>query len=147
MRLPRVRCSVRVMLVAVAVAGVLFYGAVLCRRRALFLRKAAEHGDWEKRYRVITRIHREAASEKDDLAKKHLAKLDGLGVSKDSREQTARVRDQISRLFASSKSYYLQEAEWTARIAAYYTGLRQKYENAALRPWIAVAPDPPEPSR
>jgi hypothetical protein len=31
------------------------------------------------------------------------------------------------------------------RIAAHYAQLRRRYERAAARPWLPVAPDPPEP--
>ena len=31
------------------------------------------------------------------------------------------------------------------RRAGYYAALKQKYEQAARHPWLAVEPDPPEP--
>jgi hypothetical protein len=32
-----------------------------------------------------------------------------------------------------------------SRAATYYGDLRRKYERVAARPWLPVAPDPPEP--
>lgn len=37
-----------------------------------------------------------------------------------------------------------KQPERTRRMAAYYTQLREKYERAAVHPWLSVPPDPPE---
>jgi hypothetical protein len=39
---------------------------------------------------------------------------------------------------------------WTTaahfQLVEYYSALREKYDQAAARPWLLVAPDPPEPA-
>lgn len=37
------------------------------------------------------------------------------------------------------------ESERRGRRAAYHARMKQKYERAAARPWLTVAPDPPPP--
>jgi hypothetical protein len=94
MRSPRVRFTVRGLMVAVAAAAILI-GAETMRRRSERFRGMAE------RFGLLERA---------------------------------------CRLF-----YWGPDTPVDNPKAFYYADLRRKYERAARRPWLPVAPDPPEP--
>jgi hypothetical protein len=47
----------------------------------------------------------------------------------------------------NADAFYPREEDlrWALRRLDYHTQLRRKYERAASRPWLFVAPDPPAP--
>ena len=98
MRAPRVRFTVRRLMIAVAVVGIILGPYTTCRNRAA---RFDERCEWH--YRRI-----------DELLR---------GV------------------------YYGDDAAWrrVAARAAWHTEMHEKYDLASRRPWLPVAPDPPEP--
>ena len=118
MKLPRVRFTVRRMMVAAAIVAAATALAVnLYRRSQRFRRIAAEF--------VI----------KEDLANAPIPP--GSGFSPDD----------IRIEYRPGASYEAIELGLQAKPknAAYYTLMRMKYERYARYPWLPVAPDPPEP--
>jgi hypothetical protein len=119
MRWPRVRFTVRRLMIAVAAVGIglwigqrIMWGSPLARA-----------------YRIYVDIHsrdrddaEEAASVAEGLADEH-------AVRKES-EAERRYRDDAGHLRTK---------------AAYHADLIRKYARAARYPWLTVEPDPPEP--
>jgi hypothetical protein len=105
MRLPRVRFTVRRMMVAVAVAALLLIGVVLWRRSEEYRRRAESHDSllWSE-----------------------------LPVAVDEAASPGRLGGGLS-------------VVGLLRRAKYHHDMSQKYWRAAARPWLPVAPDPPEP--
>lgn len=102
MRLPRVRVTVRRLMVGVAVTALALAADQVRRRRADYLGRAAINADAEQMSRAYA----------DDARGPHCDP---------------------------------QRVERGDALAAYHAALRLKYERAARRPWLPVAPDPPEP--
>jgi hypothetical protein len=47
----------------------------------------------------------------------------------------------------TSKPNWAEEMTRMQRSIDYHTAMERKFENAARRPWLPVAPDPPEPNQ
>ena len=67
--------------------------------------------------------------------------LVGMGQRRAERLHRAWIHRVSARFHSGSVSHVLRNSD---RVE-YHLGLTSKYERAADRPWIAVAPDPPEP--
>ena len=114
MRLPRVRFTVRRMMVAVAVFGLLF-GAGVTRQRWAYNRSMVNyHANEERRMRLL-------------LSGGWITETDEAGTRK-----KLRVGRNIER-------------EPVQQRLMYHILMGDRYQRAARRPWLAVAPDPPEP--
>jgi hypothetical protein len=114
--LPRVRLTVRWLMIAVAIVALIVF-CEQTRRRWL---------DYRARYEDYEFFAREmrASAEHPRLG------LCGMGGQLGERE--------LAELL-------LEEAESSLRYAAYFDAMRAKYDAAMRRPWLPVAPDPPEP--
>jgi hypothetical protein len=113
MRLPRLRFSVRRMMVAVAVVALLIYGNGV-RQHRLSLAALCESADRGVRH---------------------------TGAS-------YRLEDEIETLRTvafGTPARTPAEIEGRRRRSAHWIALKQKYDRAALIPWLPVSPDPPEP--
>jgi hypothetical protein len=118
MRIQRVRFTIRRMMVAVAIAGVLF-GATKAYQR---LTRALQNEEWEKKYFWKVAY--------PSLAKRH--------------EISEKAADALAHRFLSNpESAHLIPAYLILR--DYHAALRSKWEHAARYPWLPVEPDPPEP--
>ncbi len=97
------------------------------RRRAGFLQKATQYARLER-----------SSLEMITLSNERIADLKSRIDTDGTRGREDVVRE---------ANLMLSEARWALEIdqqeAAYYGGLRQKYERAASRPWITLGPDPP----
>jgi hypothetical protein len=133
MRLPRVRLTVRTMMIIVAaVASGLAY--VAHRRSEAF---------------------RQIASANAQMAEIHAAKVKTLSKVWRSSDDGAR----LARQFVARHRMTEEQAEQSEKLAdefkrgldvhekwvAYYKGLDEKYRRAATWPWLPFAPDPPPP--
>jgi TPR repeat protein len=131
MRLPRVRFTVRRMMVAVAVVALVFACGLQARRlhrlSRAYAEKAARFGFGEKMLRAAAAMY-QAGSEslKKDLA-------------------TRPVEPALRELLARDAEDEERNAERILRSANYRGLLRSKYEHAAAHPWLPVADDPPYP--
>jgi hypothetical protein len=116
MRLPRVRLTVRRLLVAVAVVEAAAGVEALRRRSEGFRELALYHASEETLYLDHARLWDEGQS---------------AGCTEIPPDATPEE--------------YAQGARRCRLRAAYAAGLSRKYERAAARPWLPVAPDPPRP--
>jgi hypothetical protein len=132
MRVPRVKFSVRRMILAVASLAILMgVTREVSRLRRLsqgYARRAVLAGREERGWRqaLIDRIASEADARQRSIAL--LAKDPDLAGE-----------------WALEASTCAEEVEETRAILAHFVALHQKYQRAASHPWDTVAPDPPEP--
>jgi hypothetical protein len=122
MTLPRVRFTVRRMMVAVAVVGPL---VGLMMRHLQFRRMVAFHDSQVFESFEIKPLPRKAGS--PGLALASITVFNRFGRPVDCVDQAG---DAMKRLASRS---------------AWHEALRRKFEYAATHPWLPVAPDPPEP--
>lgn len=151
----------RTLMVLVAVAAIGMSGSRLRLRADEFRRRAEQHASQARQAGLEARPHaRIAAMARSILAPDGRSTLAGptsralqqkmdtidfpyvkmmsmcmgrsydVSSAEDVREVVARAEEQIAERRA---------------VAGYHDGLRRKYEAAARRPWVAVAPDPPPP--
>jgi hypothetical protein len=114
-RLPRVRFTVRQLMVAVAAIAVLLTAGIVGQRWMDFSRRARSHADQAWGYSL-------EAGNSYQLAYDDIRSGNG-GSARQSAEEGATWRG----------------------LALYHDTLRRKYERAMWRPWALVAPDPPAP--
>jgi hypothetical protein len=118
MRRPRLRFTVRRLMVAVAAIGGAsgaYLGIMTEGRLAqAYRRRAAEHRMWEE-------VHRQSGE------RFRMLWLEAV-ESKDPEHEDFR-----------------STAEWDEARRRWHGELMRKYEYAASRPWLPVEPDPPEP--
>ena len=83
-------------------------------------------------------------------ARKQREALDALGagdqVDEEGKVRTHFIRDSLPVMRSREREDYFSviDAIWRPRVD-YHGTVRRKYERAARYPWLAVAPDPPEP--
>jgi hypothetical protein len=159
-----------VAVLAAALSGYLEFGR-LVERRAEYRRRAKVHAGLEAYYlkrkfdaasvaRRKKRLEFERAldlaeSEEDQegafrrLIERMLDRsADSSAPSEEQRRfQEAQTRARMLRVkrVEMELDYLLKNAEFHQRQARYHAVLRAKYEAAASRPWLSVAPDPPSP--
>jgi hypothetical protein len=133
MRMPRVRFTVRRLIVAIAVIAILLAVGPQIRRTihlsrlsAGFARRAAMHDEYESIWREDERKWRER--EEDDRQ---------LADQSDLRSVADFWREQAERSAV--------RAEKRKALADYHARMKAKYNAAARRPWLDVEPDPPPP--
>ncbi len=135
MKNPRVRFTVRRLMVAVAVVALLVTSSLrvdtLIRRSGRYRQEAARQ-EFIRQIRLSQRRNDEAMGRADEASLK-AARL--LYPPDSPIVRMARGRLDRHRLDAGR---YRKQAEHRA-------SLRDKYARAAARPWLAIDPDPPEP--
>ncbi len=170
MRWPRLRFTVRRMMIVVAVLALILGGSLesirLRRYRDECLKRAGTHARWEQSYLARERLSlamEQSARETADLVEPFLVrKLE---------ERSARLKNRLSERMLEgmdrrTRTHILEserrqaelaeqpkkqaaekhaEAVRFAEFAAYHTALKRKYLRAAARPWRSVEPDPPPP--
>ena len=119
MRLPRVRVTVRRLMAVVVLAGVAS-GAIteVGRRRARFQTLANSHS-------LRAGFHIQRAQSKTQP-------FCGYGMS----------QREVEEKYTQSGIETLVDF----KLSQYHWALAGKYEDAAIRPWLLVTPDPPEPN-
>jgi hypothetical protein len=133
MRLPRVRFTVRRMMIAVAVVAVLI-GVGLHVERAIrfsrlstnYVEFAAMYAEYESILRKRERNHRELAERERESADKF--------------QRSSSV--ELWRRLAQEDT---DRADKFKSLAEYHSRMKAKYQAAARRPWLDVEPDPPRP--
>ena len=142
MKLPRVRFTVRRLMVAVAVVAIVLTGisaiqAERWRRLADQYSRESEYFRWFEKHAkdFATRCERDASynGEKATLCRGYFREYD------DPRFEEA------ARAFESNASRMDLEAQRQSRQAKHYAALVRKFHHATRYPWLPVAPDPPEP--
>lgn len=136
MRMPRVRFSVRGLMVVVAIAGVVFaVPRVLWLRTRYFLNEARYHALLQAAY------NKGHIDYHGDLIWPH--RYLELTISVDDLESWKAYL--ATRRPIPSWKQVTVSADRAPGISFYHWNLRNKYERAARQPWLPVAPDPPEP--
>jgi hypothetical protein len=121
MKLPRVRSSVRRMMIAVAVVGLSLFGWDAMRFYSLaskYRRKAEAAARMEQKLREIDAI--------DPVLRARKAK--------EAEEQYQEISHAL-----------LDDPVWTRSLIRYFAAMRIKYEHAADNPSLPLPPDPPQP--
>jgi signal recognition particle GTPase len=123
MRVPRVRFTVRRLMIAVAIVA-----GLLGTTRA---------------YQMLglTLYHRKQA------VLFGLAESDALREYAAHQMRVAEAKRQVGATARDEESKHIALAENARKRAAYFTAMRRKYESVATRPWESVEPDPPSQSR
>ena len=153
MRFPRVRFTVRRLMVVVAALalslGVSVEAIRLKHQREQYLKLASENGQSEKLYRNLERNQLALAQIDESSAElpwntrrpvipfvypddTHIPEMNEIWsrIARQRRDDAKRERAQ---------------AKLSHETAEYHAGLKQKYLAAAARPWLSIGPDPPPP--
>jgi di/tripeptidase len=130
MRLPRVRFTVRRMMIAVAVVAVL----IACSFQAVRLHRNYQHYSW--------RVEFHTTMEQGDLTL--ASSLNNLADVLSSGASRLAGRGFGEEMGQRAKKHF-REAERRRVSAKYHAQMKAKYEAAARRPWLDVEPDPPPP--
>jgi hypothetical protein len=118
MRLPRVRFTVRRMMVAVAVVAIISGSVQLWRLRRLYQDRASGYASMALRY-----------------------------VSTPEEAAYWEARWTRQREGRPAEYPWPAGPPFVPAIVAHYRSLQAKYEHAARYPWLTVVPDTPEPKR
>jgi hypothetical protein len=119
MRLPRVRFTIKRMLLAIAVLALLMFGVRMAWLSTVYRRAAARHRNREAVLREIVRLMRDNEEKANEIFGRTL-------TPEEKAQQTSRNQSDDAGI-------------------EYYSQMRRKYDRAAARPWLAVEPDPPWP--
>jgi hypothetical protein len=125
MRLPRVRFTMRGMLIAVASVALLMGGMRLLWLRSVYRKAALAHATDENLARTLQRMVKNEGKDERELEIAF-----GIKVQPESEAVTAKRA---------------ADTRVNQKTAEYHAALKQKYEKAASRPWVPIAPDPPPP--
>ncbi len=143
MKLPRVRFTIRRLMLAVMVAALFLTAMILVKRSRFFASQAALHAAEEAQLKYALGVF---AGDPADFLKKEQEFI-----------ARARAHDGHSPerywygLNQSAEAHQLAEKSeenlkiWRQDLKS-EVAMRAKYEWAAAHPWQSVAPDPPEPS-
>jgi hypothetical protein len=127
MKLPRVRITVRALMATVAIVAAVSGATALGRRREGYRERADANAEQERAWG-------NRAEQSESWAATCLREARGDGF----------ISSLYDELMDDARRYQ-KEAASERRREAYHARLRRKYEHAASRPWLNVAPDPPEP--
>jgi hypothetical protein len=148
MRLPRVRFTVRRMMVAMAVVGVAIWGIVQTNRwreRTRYYTARADFLDLQARWDLFRESQsRSMAAKFWETGKRGRFDERTIAILRDRRRTIGDRFDYIARIERNAASYD-ESAVFSKRLADYHSSLSKKYRRAARYPWLRVAPDPPEP--
>ena len=142
MRLPRIRFSVRLMMIVVAIAAVALGANDVRLRRNRYLDLRSMH-EWTGRACLtLAEAHASTAAANEREVKRVRASLSS---SPDTNRQQAALTERITSNIEAQAATE-RAAEQTCRAqASYHDALRMKYDRAVRRPWISVEADPPAP--
>ena len=130
MRLPRVRFTVRRMMLFVAFVGVAIGGSIEITREFARLRQLS-HNYWVKSRRIAGRER----MVRSGAAISHAAWVAQV-------QDIERTERRTGGWFKMGRPYAPDRCK---RLIPYFLALRLKYERAARFPWLHVEPDPPTP--
>jgi hypothetical protein len=142
MRLPRIRFTVRQIMIVVAIAAVALGANDLRLRWNRYHALRSEH-EWKSRscLSLAERHAATAALNEREAQRLRAAILSGQYPVRSAAEGVGQIASNTAAAAAIERS---AEEKLRAR-ARFHDALRLKYERAARYPWLAVGPDPPEP--
>jgi len=145
MRVPRVRFTIRRMMLIVLAVALIFGGIInpirIRRLRTHYRAEAARHTSEEELYR----LHEEMTG----MEIKHLpveAELIKWGSGVNGYYTPEQRERRAGRVLASEGKLRADLACYTD-LATYHAGMRVKYDLAATRPWAWIDPDPRAPPK
>jgi Tfp pilus assembly protein PilE len=124
MPIPRVRFTIRLLMIAVAVVAAFLTAA----RLAYFCRH----------YQTLASMHASKAADYLQQAEKFERKQEWTSRASTTAGQQAGTWERMATV-SGAMSQKLR------RLASHESRLKQNYERVSRRPWLPVAPDPPEP--
>jgi hypothetical protein len=147
MKIPRVRFTVRRMMVAVAIVAVSFGGGlrvIHLRRLAFEYAKEARFHFWQEK--VMLQGKRSLMAELDiEIEPPHA----GESLGKETPRLDRNIIDCPPNPFEAIRERPAAERrvilDLFSKGADYHASLRRKYEHASRHPWLPVEPDPTEP--
>jgi hypothetical protein len=132
MRLPRVRFTMRRLMVAVILIALALAGWIELGRYRFRLRmRSVDYSITSGKHSLKEATHRRRAKEKDTQGESY---LDMARLSLESATESVQVAKD-----------YQKEAARLRRLADQEKELANKYRLASQSPWLPVEPDPPEP--
>jgi hypothetical protein len=140
MRVPRVRFTIRGMMVAVAVLALLIGTDTLVRRSTHYRKMANLVGQRETSSRKLQGTSERSSRWHTELAWSQVERWGPFDDDRHRASVVAQTKDWIE------AGYLRQEAAAYAAEAEWYSQLKQRYERAASHPWEPLAPDPPRPT-
>lgn len=154
MRIPRFRFTIRRMMIAVAVVGIVTW----CIRYDRASRRWAVN--YSKRVKDLTRLeawarksgrklrenlNAEIAAAEDARDRAEFLKEDAVAYPRHDSTATIQGADSLIRMTPQLIRHLHDRVTLADRRVDYYAAMKAKYERAARYPWFTVAPDPPEP--
>lgn len=147
---PRFRLRLRSLLIAVGIAGLGLGGWTMWQRREYYLERADRHStraaEW---YRLAERNRQRPPTVELERLRASIAKgrwMPTPGLT--AEEQRRTIEETIAfeeRGLAAETARWQESIRAQVRNATYHEALAEKYRNAARRPWVRPAPDPPSP--
>ncbi len=142
MRLPRIRFTVRRIMIVVAIAALALAANDLRLRWDRFRALRSSHEAKWRGCLILADLHAATAAQDEGEAKRlRAAILSGQYPVQSAAELVAHIALNTEAAAASER---LAE-EKLRTYARFHDALRLKYERAARYPWLSVKPDPPAP--
>ena len=132
--MPRFRFTIRWMMVAVAILGVVFAGLQFRQIAVKHATRAVRHAEQE----AVIRERLDTIWE-DTRDGTHILR------NRDTSTLTLDPPGFVFGFFTSGFPDGFRSLEGWHRLAAWHGALKRKYDHAARYPWLPVAPDPREP--
>jgi hypothetical protein len=144
MRLPRVRLTVRAMMIAVVIVALMLGGESVRRRWAYFRERATTHALAERAYRRYLDLHRHRVLMGEREARRRSAAghphRPGLVLF-----EPFPVESSYPDVLADRLEEQRGLVERYSVAVGYHAAMRVKYERAERHPWRSVEPDPQAP--
>jgi hypothetical protein len=138
MRLPRLRFTLRSMMIAVAIVAVACWGEMIRRRWVAYRQKAAYYAGQQGLDKLYAAAFYESIAETEQ--NREFAQEQTKSSIYNREVWAGLVRQETQMIIDGSET-----AEYFQQRAAYFGDLRKKYDRAATHPWLSVEPDPPPP--
>jgi hypothetical protein len=150
MKFRRMRFTVRRLMVAVAIVAIATGGLVLWRRASEFSRLARLYGAWEEfekaNFSIWSKMSGSGFRRHRESLDQDLAEMTAAASPTDVHiyQKIMQCQDRIAELKRAEVADTAEVKRSRVR-AEHFGQLAGKYRDAARRPWLPVAPDPPEP--
>jgi hypothetical protein len=142
-RIPRVRFTVRRLMIVVVIVAGLLWGLKMRRLSVSYSEQAATHASEQKFWDSGVSLSNVEIARRTS----HLAELREK-ANRDRAEGFPEVANNFERLIELEShmlNYYLEDARIRKSHRDESARLNRKYYRAARYPWLSVEPDPPEP--
>ena len=132
MRVPRVRMTVRTLMIAVALLSLTVYGSILAMRMGPQAQVYQSHA---QRWRAEEGAQRKQIA----LCRKEIEGTDREASGLRAKRHIIGQADELARQITSEARWWRANAAHAEEMLAYCSMMRRKYEHAARSPWLVVA--------